>query len=193
MKKNGLGFALLIVAVLSISGCKQPSLNATQPVATNQQERLQQDVVNRVYEIYREVFTVYNAWSKDDAAVNLSNYDFDSQYCSRDWNDIVKRVKDFDDSHDEIEMGFFDADYWVMGQDANELSISDVRLIDLQQDRAQVEFNLKNCGSISLVRLEMVLEGGEWRIDNFIDIDHNYGDINWKANMKDYLKNNYAQ
>jgi len=193
MKKNGLGFALLIVAVLSISGCKQHSLNATQPVSANQQERLQQDVVNRVHEIYREVFTVYNAWSKDDAAVNLSNYDFDSQYCSRDWNDIVKRVKDFDDSHDEIEMGFFDADYWVMGQDANELSISDVRLIDLQQDKALVEFNLKNCGSISLVRLEMVLEGGEWRIDNFIDIDHNYGDINWKANMKDYLKNNNAQ
>lgn len=193
MKKNGLGFALLIVAVISIGGCKSHPLNTAQPVVANQQELLRQDVVNRVYEIYRAVFNVYNAWSKNDAAVDLTNYDFDSEYCSRDWNDIVTRVSEYDNSHDEIEIGFFEADYWVMGQDVDELSISNVRLIDLKQDKALVEFNLTNCGSVSLVRLEMVQEDGEWKIDNFIGVNRYYGDINWKADMKDYLKNNNAQ
>lgn len=192
MKKIGLVFAMLIVATVCISGCKLPSSNKVQPTTAGQEEVSQQDVINRVYEIYSVVYTIYNAWASGDTTVSLMEYDFDSEYCSRDWNHMVARVDAYDNNHEEIEMGFFDADYWVMGQDAQDLSISDVNLVSFQGDKAVVEFDRENCGSTSHVRLEMVYEDGEWKIDNFIDVNPEFGDLNWKANMKDYLKQNNA-
>ena len=64
------------------------------------------------------------------------------------------------------------------------MSVSDIRVIDMTDSTATVELNLHNCGSITPVRLEMVMEDGLWRIDNFIDVKY---DINWKAGMKEYL------
>ena len=64
-------------------------------------------------------------------------------------------------------------------------SASDFNLVEEKGDKAIVEFNLHNCGSITKVRLEMVRERGDWFIDNFIDLDNA---INWKEEMKDYLK-----
>ena len=184
MKKIGLGFALMVVALMCISGCKLPSGNKVQPAVANQEGLSEQDVTNRVYEIYSMVYTIYNAWASGDTTVHLYDYDFESEYCSRDWNNLVARVNEYDNSHEEIEMGFFDADYWVMGQDAQDLSISEVSVVKFQGDKAVVEFDRENCGSTSRIRLEMVYEDGEWKIDNFIDLQY---ELNWKENMKNYL------
>ena len=140
-------------------------------------------VVQRVNDIYEGVFDYYGKVLTTSTLSSLEN--IDSLYCSADWNAWVARVNDFDRQHEEDGMmGFFDADYWIMGQDWQDLSVSDIRVIDLSDSTATVELNLHNCGTITPVRLEMVMEDGLWRIDNFIDVKY---DVNWKAGMKEYL------
>ena len=140
-------------------------------------------VVQRVNDIYTQVFDLYGKASATSDFSSLEN--IDSLYCSADWNEWVARVNDFDRQHEDDGMiGFFDADYWIMGQDWQDLSVSDIRVIDMTDSTATVELNLHNCGSITAVRLEMLLEDGQWQIDNFIDVKY---DVNWKAGMKEYL------
>ena len=140
-------------------------------------------VVQRVNDIYTQVFDLYGKASATSDLSSLEN--IDSLYCSADWNEWVARVNDFDRQHeDDGMMGFFEADYWIMGQDWQDLSVSDIQVIDMTDSTATVKLNLHNCGSITAVRLEMLLEDGQWQIDNFIDVKY---DVNWKAGMKEYL------
>lgn len=145
-------------------------------------------VVQRVSDIYAQVFDLYGKVSETFDFSSLEN--IDSLYCSADWNAWVARVNDFDRQHeDDGMMGFFDADYWIMGQDWQDLSVSDIRVVEVKNSTATVELNLHNCGSITAVRLEMLLEDGQWQIDNFIDVKY---DVNWKAGMKEYLSGENA-
>ena len=77
-----------------------------------------------------------------------------------------------------------DVDHWIMGQDWGELSVSDVRVASMTDSTATVELNLHNLGNVNLVRLDMIVENGAWRIDNFIDVKN---DFDWKTRMKEYL------
>ena len=195
MKKVFLSLALLLVVALYSNGCKSPSGRITQPaIAVSDNASQQEELISRVNEIYSTVFDWYAAWDAkwmNDEPVSEDFYiNFDSIYCSQDWNSVKNKVLKYDATLDEV--GFFEADYWVMGQDFHDLSISDVEVIYLQGNKAQVEFNLHNCGAVSRVRLDMVKEDGEWKIDDFIDVDNDYGDIYWKKEMNVYLKENAA-
>ena len=140
-------------------------------------------VVQRVNDIYTQVFDLYGKASATSDFSSLEN--IDSLYCSADWNEWVARVNDFDRQHEDDGMiGFFDADYWIMGQDWQDLSVSDVHVMSMTDSTAVTEMNLHNCGNVTVVRLEMALEDGDWKIDNFIDVTHGH---DWKANMKEYL------
>ena len=145
-------------------------------------------VVQRVNDIYTQVFDLYGKASATSDLSSLEN--IDSLYCSADWNEWVARVNDFDRQHeDDGMMGFFDADYWIMGQDWGELSVSDIKVFLLKGDSAAVEFQLHNLGNMVNVVLDMVHEEGEWKIDNFTDITNG---MNWKASMKRYLEDEQA-
>ena len=86
-------------------------------------------------------------------------------------------------------MGFFDADYWVMGQDfdTQNLHASDFYLEKiLMEDKpweAAVTLKLHNYGEIP-VRVNLIYEGGEWKVDDLTDIRY---DLDWKQSMKEYL------
>lgn len=133
------------------------------------------DIVNRVNEIYGKVAEVYE--SQPDRGM------LDSLYCSNDWKTLVKIVEDTDIEGNEL--GFFDADYWVMGQDWQDLSVDSVVVEQLAEREALASLNLHNCGQITRVRLQMVNENEAWKIDNFIDVTNG---LDWKANMNDYVE-----
>lgn len=195
MKKVFLSLALLLVVALYSNGCKSPSGNINQPaVAVSDNSTQQDELISRVNDIYSTVFDWYadwtNKWLNDEPISEDFYINFDSIYCSQDWNSVKKKVLEYDATLDEV--GFFEADYWVMGQDFQDLSISDVEVINIQGNKAQVEFNHHNFGSVTRVRLDMVKEDGEWKIDDFIDVDSEYGDIYWKKEMNVYLKENVA-
>ena len=136
----------------------------------------------RVQAIYDDVFAEYNRASENEELTIPSTPD--DKYCTKEWNSLLQKVNDYDSTHNPDEIGFFDADYWVMGQDFAELSISDLNVVKRKGNDAEVEFILHNHSARTKVKLEMVLERGDWYIDNFIDSTY---DIDWKEGMEEYL------
>lgn len=129
--------------------------------------------VKAVYE------AVSDAYSSEDWMAKSS--ELDKKFCSQDWNATVAAVLEKDKGTDDI--GFFEADYWVMGQDfdAENLHASDFVLkdIDISEKpwRATVSLKLHNFSDIPVV-VSLVYEAGEWKVD---DLDQ------WKEDMKEYL------
>lgn len=163
---------------------EQSQASASSDNTSNPKERKNKEyILARVNAIYQNVFT--ESYGEDS---DLNNQDVPSpeeKYCSKDWNDLLDKVSDYDNTNSPDKMGFFDADYWIMGQDSGNLSISDVEVTKMDENDATVELTLHNLGSNTRVRLDMVFERGNWYIDNFIDIDNSF---NWKKEMEDYIK-----
>lgn len=143
-------------------------------------------LIERVNNIYQGAFEQYSRADSLIAAgyTTIIMDDLDSMYCTRDWNDWAGRVHEFDKQHNDGMVGFFDSDYWIMGQDWEDLAVSDVAVTTMTDSTATVALNLHNCGNVRQVRLAMAREDGEWRIDDFISIDPA---IDMKASMKEYL------
>ena len=183
---------LVILVALLMAGCGAKSSDTPSQTSESQEStptasavtpKSDGNVLHRVEQIYKEVAAEYAKYDEDFESMDDDG--LDDRFCSDEWKGLVAKVVDFDSTNNPDEIGFFDADYWVMGQDSQDLSASDFNLVEEKGDHAIVEFNLHNCGSITKVRLEMVRERGDWFIDNFIDLDNA---INWKEEMKDYLK-----
>ena len=138
------------------------------------------ETVQRLYEAVSE------AYSSEDWQTKSN--ELDKKFCSQDWLATVKAVIEKDNKNPD-EMGFFDADYWVMGQDfdTQNLHASDFYLEKiLMEDKpweAAVTLKLHNYGEIP-VRVNLIYEGGEWKVDDLTDIRY---DLDWKQSMKEYL------
>lgn len=187
----------MAAAALALDACQgQAAGNASETVA---QEVVAQsseaDVVNRVQEIYSAVFKEYN---REDSLRNLDLLtdqgayahlnEFNRNYCSREWNRLVDQINNIDSLYYAGEMGFWEADYWIMGQDWHDLSISDVKVLSLNSNEASVEFLLHNFDAARPVKLQLVNEDGVWKIDDFKD-----NDLDWKASMKEYVSTETAK
>ena len=134
-------------------------------------------VINRVSAIYDDVAARYNANPPATVASQL-----DSLYCSKDWNETVSAILEKDAKTEGV--GFFEADHWVMGQDFQNVSANSIVVESQEGDTISATLNLHNCGTTTHVRLSMVEENGEWRIDNFTDTDNQF---DWKQSMRTYL------
>lgn len=179
MKK--LLFLSLVLALLACSNQGGVD-NSQQPQALDTAA-----LVGQVQDIYASVFQVYEHtdFTKPSLADDSSPLDsLMAHYCSSDWQHCVTDVLARDASQGDGMVGFFEADYWIMGQDWQDLSVSDVNVKAMTDSTATVELNLHNCGNVIGVCLEMVNDGSMWKIDNFIDVTNH---VDWKANMKAYL------
>lgn len=143
-------------------------------------------VVQRVNDIYTQVFDLYGKVSATSDLSSLENTD--SLYCSADWNRWIARVDSVNQQNGVIDI--LDVDHWIMGQDWGELSVSDVQVTSMTDSTATVELNLHNLGNVIPVRLGMIVENNAWRIDNFIDVKNDY---DWKARMQEYLSQEKAK
>ena len=154
-------------------------------------------VVERVQEIYGAVFKVYN---EADSLRNLDidsmmandvyerRADFEANYCSSEWNKLMKKVNEIDSLYHQNEMGFWDFDYWIMGQDWHNLSVSDVKVKTLTDTEASVELCLHNFDNVTQLCLLMKREDGTWRIDDFVDMEFGTG---FKKDMQDYINSHH--
>ena len=141
------------------------------PAAMNQNEK---DAKKRVEDIYADVFGVYNKAQETQNSDLFSARSFEQDYCSQGWNNAVAAVLAKDPN-------FFDADYWIMGQDWDKVSIKDVKISKVTDTTYTANFNLVNFGTAHPVSLTLVYERGNWFIDNFIDVQNS---LNWKAAME---------
>lgn len=146
------------------------------------EEEVGQYAIETVQEVYE---AVSQAYSSEDWQTKSN--ELDKEFCSNDWNTTVAAVIEKDSKNPE-EMGFFVADYWVMGQDFDKnIHATDLHLEQLLMDdtpwQAAVTLKLHNFNEIS-VRVNLIYEGGEWKVDDLTDLSNN---LDWKKSMKEYL------
>lgn len=157
------------------TGNEAPIVAAAGPVANNQNVKAAK---KRVEEIYADVFGVYNKVNETQDMNLFSSRSFEQDYCSQAWNNTVAAVLAKNEN-------FFDADYWVMGQDWDNVGIKDVKVSKVSDTVCTATLNLINFGASHPVSLTLVYERGNWFIDNFVD---GQGGLNWKENMLNELK-----
>ena len=135
------------------------------------------DRVNAIYTAVAEAYPEIND-------ITPSNDQLDDAYCTSEWKTLVQMVNS-KDAENMGRGGFFDADYWIMGQDWGKITISGLRVDVKDNTHANAFFTLHNLGSQTKVQLELVFEHGEWLIGNFIDETHK---MDWKKSMMQYLE-----
>ena len=92
--------------------------------------------------------------------------DFDAQYCSKAWNDLLAAVQQEEERLGDTAAGFFSRNYWLGAQTLDFLYINKVEVIDRTGDQATVSLTLHNGDRAVPVLLCMVFENDDWRIDN---------------------------
>lgn len=153
------------------------------------------DVKARVVDIYEDVAATYNK-SNEALDPNLpDSVDFDSKYCSEEWNNTLKEALLSQPDSDEI--GVFDYDYWIQGQDYGDVSVSRVHVVSLDGDRAVVTLTVHNMGMDNEIRLNMVYERDDWYIDDIVDnvppgstTEQTDSMMSLKAYMRQYIADN---
>lgn len=192
-------YLFLVVTAFALCGCQGQAVNSekVEAKAVVNQEADAQAVVNRVQEIYNVVFKEYNL---EDSLRNLDQLEglgayehrdeFNRNYCSQEWNRLMRQINEIDSMYHSDELGFWDADYWIMAQDWHNLSISDVEVLSVTPTEASVQFNLHNFDSSKPIGLHMVLEDGVWKIDAFLDVEN---DLDWKKSMQEYVTEETAR
>ena len=177
---------LLSVIVVALIAC---SNRGDVSNATKDQQLDTAAVIQRVEEIYGAVFKVYN---EEDSLDNLGLPDerrneFNALYCSTEWNEAFNKVEEIH----RLLNGWWERDYWIMGDRWHNLSISDIKVVSMDEDKAVVEFQLHNSDSalpVQPVRVIMVKENGIWKIDTFID----QANDDWKKEMQRIIKSTYS-
>ena len=186
-------YFFLLVAALALCGCQGQGAKTDKvegQTAVNQESDADA-VAKRVQEIYNVVFKEYNL---EDSLRNLDQLEssgvyerkdeFNQSFCSREWNSLLRQINEIDSLYHGDELGFWDADYWIMGQDWHELSISDVEVLTVTPTEASVQLQLHNFDTSTPVALRMVFEDGVWKIDDFLRVEH---DIDLKQSMQEYV------
>lgn len=178
---------LILSLVLALCGCSQSSNNGGQQstaadttAVDNSQE---QNVEARVQAIYADVFGWY-AKAEKDPSVLQKMPDFDSQYTSAGYKDALSKVKAIDKQAEaDGEIGFFDSDHWIQGQDFQGLKMAVVNVVPEGKDKCKADVDITNCGATKRIALTLVLEEGQWMIDDFVADGQSE-----KAQMLDYVK-----
>ncbi len=182
-----------MVMVCALCACHSQSENAGTPNVKDSANQIAdaEAVQQRVQEIYSDVFKEYNLEDSlrnldmlDGPGASAHRGDFNRNYCSREWNDLSRQIREIDSMYHADELGFWEADYWIMGQDWHQLSISDIEVLNVSPTEADVKFMLHNLGEAKPVALILVKEDGIWKIDNFKDLNI---DMDWKRAMKEYV------
>ena len=182
-----------MVMVCALCACHSQSENAGTPYVKDSANQIAdaEAVQQRVQEIYSDVFKEYNLEDSlrnldmlDGPGASARRGDFNRNYCSREWNDVSRQIREIDSLYHADELGFWEADYWIMGQDWHQLSISDIEVLNVSPTEADVKFMLHNLGEAKPVALILVKEDGIWKIDNFKDLNV---DMDWKRAMKEYV------
>ena len=145
-------------------------------------------VVSQVRDIYAAVFKVYNEEDSLSLVLPIEKKErLNTLYCSTEWNEAFNKVEEIH----RLLNGRWERDYWIMGDRWHNLSISDIKVVSMDEDKAVVEFQLHNSDSalpVQPVRLIMVKENGIWKIDTIID----QANDDWKREMQRIIKSTYS-
>lgn len=190
---------MFMLVAFALCGCHNQASKSEKTAIETAENQVSDSnaIVNRVQEIYQAVFKEYNL---EDSLRNLDKlegdgahayrYEFSKNYCSTEWDSLLHQIDEIDSLNHQGELGFWDFDYWIMGQDWHKLSISDVKFVERIGPWAEVDLKLHNFDKVTPLSLTMKLEDGTWRIDDFAVLETGAG---LKEEMKEYIANETAE
>lgn len=185
-------YGMAIAMLLSACQLRHETTPSVEQDTVTPTQLMTADVESRVKNIYASVFKLYSiedSLSKQDKLNGRSIMEdrkkLNADFCSLHLNRLFVKVNELDSLQHAGEMGFFDADYWIMAQDWQDLFISDVEVLSVSQEEAKVQLQLHNFGTSKPIALNMVKENSMWKIDNIIDVNADY---DLQKEMQKYLE-----
>lgn len=179
---------IFVAAVCTLAGCapKSDGMNTTGQAQSSDtaditklpdnielwtEQAVNNAAQSRLRSIYADVFAWYSK-AEDDPSVLSQSPDFEARYMSASYNELFRKVNALDECQAQKGLvGFFDYDHWVCGQDFQGLAMHVVSGIWQGNDRYSAEIVVRNCGTDHRVRVSLVFENGEWKIDDLCSDD----------------------
>ena len=112
----------------------------------------------------------------------------DKSFCSRRWNDLLMAVRRKEFQTNSL---FFEVNRWTMTYDSNLISFDEFEVADCfigpdNDKTATVNFTVYSPDTYTPVRIELVYEDGQWKIDNFYHMKYM---LNLRESMYQYIGN----
>jgi len=117
---------------------------------------------------------------------SVENDWLDKAFCTKRWNNLLMSVRRKEFLTNSL---FFEVNRWTMTYDANLLSFDEFEVADCfigpnNEKTATVNFTVYAQDTYTPVRIELVYEDGQWKIDNFYHMKYM---LNLRQSMYDYL------
>lgn len=179
--KNLLLIGVFLVTGLIFSSCMGSSKGAPEGSSTN--EKILKDTVKSdsivsemALAIERQVVlervrSIYGLIKQECTYLggSVDNDWLDKSFCSKRWNDLLMAVRRKEFQTNSL---FFEVNRWTMTYDSNLISFDEFEVEDCfigpnNEKTATVNFTVFASDTYTPVRLELVYEDGQWKIDNF--------------------------
>ena len=179
--KDLLLIGVFLVTGLIFSSCMGPSKGAPESGSTN--EKIDKDTVKSdsivsemALAIERQVVlervrSIYGLIKQECTYLggSVDNDWLDKSFCSKRWNDLLMAVRRKEFQTNSL---FFEVNRWTMTYDSNLISFDEFEVEDCfigpnNEKTATVNFTVFASDTYTPVRLELVYEDGQWKIDNF--------------------------
>ncbi len=171
MKTIYLSLIALSLVACSGNGGKQKQANGNDSTVVSSKPTKADEAAKArkaAEKIYADVFGWYNK-AEQAGTEPQEEPDFNAYYTSNSYKALLQKVVDKDRSLiAKGEVGFFDYDHWICGQDYQGLAFAVAKCERISDERCRVEADITNCGQKQRITLMMVFEDGVWRIDDFI-------------------------
>lgn len=179
--KNLLLIGVFLVTGLIFSSCMGSSKGAPESGSTN--EKIDKDTVKSdsivsemALAIERQVVlervrSIYGLIKQECTYLggSVDNDWLDKSFCSKRWNDLLMAVRRKEFQTNSL---FFEVNRWTMTYDSNLISFDEFEVEDCfigpnNEKTATVNFTVFASDTYTPIRLELVYEDGQWKIDNF--------------------------
>ena len=199
--KNLLLIGILFVAGLISSSCTGAGKGAPESGSTN--EKIDKDTVKSdsivsemALAIERQVVlervrSIYGLIKQECTYLggSVDNDWLDKSFCSKRWNDLLMAVRRKEFQTNSL---FFEVNRWTMTYDSNLISFDEFEVEDCfigpnNEKTATVNFTVFASDTYTPVRLELVYEDGQWKIDNFYHMKYM---LNLRQCMYRYIGSN---
>ena len=179
--KDLLLIGVFLVTGLIFSSCMGSSKGAPESGSTN--EKIDKDTVKSdsivsemALAIERQVVlervrSIYGLIKQECTYLggSVDNDWLDKSFCSKRWNDLLMAVRRKEFQTNSL---FFEVNRWTMTYDSNligfdEFEVEDCFIGPNNEKTATVNFTVFASDTYTPVRLELVYEDGQWKIDNF--------------------------
>ena len=116
---------------------------------------------------------------------SVDNDWLDKSFCSKRWNDLLMAVRRKEFQTNSL---FFEVNRWTMAYDSNLISFDEFEVADCHitgnEKTATVNFTVYAADTYTPVRIELVYEDGQWKIDNFYHMKYM---LNLRQSMYRYI------